>query len=230
MRVACKRLRDRSRHDPALARSLDRSFCFKQTERWGCSPPPWPTKLLDADLDAAAARLAASGARLPACTILARLRRTFRTRDREWKPTARGKGRCEYCVRDNRCGAVGCATRPSDCLGKSTGFRCLPGVHACNKHGLRVNVNNGRGATLHMKDGRTLSCVFDGVDGPRRKRRRKAQSCELTESQALRQQAKLRRAVMTVAALVSERAWGSRSLSDVLSDLPCDATTTDRFS
>ena len=222
IRSGCKRLRESSRSDDALASSLQRSFPFKQLERWGNSTPPWPTKLRDADLEVLAARQVARRARRPATAILARLRRTFRTTDRPWRPTALGKTRCEYCVLDNRCMAVGCACRPSQCLGKSVGFRCLPGVHACNKHGLRVNVDNGRGTEVTLKDGRTLRSAFDDVPGPRRKRRKLVVPSAVATTRRRRQL--LRRAAMNVASVVAARGWTDWKLRDVLEALASDET------
>ena len=223
VRRACQQLREASASSEELADQLGTCFEFKQLERWAASQTPLaPSTTSDDLLHVATLRCPGSVERTQ--LLHRRLLRAYRVVDEPWCPTPAGRGRCEHCVCNNVCMAEGCTARPLACVGKSTGFRCLPGVHLCNKHGLRVNVNNQRpprNDTVLLKDGRQVDHVFSQSAYPNRKRRARVPPTDGPCSRV--KVARARRArdarwlgAMAIAELVAERGWEERTLDDVL--------------
>ena len=97
--------------------------------------------------------------------------------------------RCEYCRDNDACMVRGCHLTP---VGTSTAdsaarFRCVPGLHFCNAHGLQILANRQTVVTdnvFALSGGRFAQNVFDGIvpkatrgrepEAARRKRRRRA--------------------------------------------------------
>ena len=139
---------------------------------------------------------------------LKRLKRAFTQND---AGTRRGK-RCEYCRVDQQCMVLGCEATP---VGTSTSdskarFRCIPGLHLCNAHGLQVLVNRRTVATDNvywLKDGRFVQNVFEAksADCPT-----KAASRCITGEE--RRRRRLRRAV---AVIERELASATKKTSEV---------------
>ena len=94
--------------------------------------------------------------------------------------------RCEYCRVNDVCMVRCCALTPvgTSTVDSTARFRCLPGMHLCNAHGLQLLANRQTVATdnaVALKDGRFARNAFEGLvtkqlksrepDAARRKRR-----------------------------------------------------------
>ena len=94
----------------------------------------------------------------------------FERLDRAFGPDcpARKRKRCEYCRVNDSCMVRGCPLTPvgSSTVDSTARFRCVPGMHLCNAHGLQLLTNRQTVVTdnvMALKGGRFARNVFEGL-------------------------------------------------------------------
>ena len=136
------------------------AFETRQLKRWASSKMiPRPSKLTAKQLH----KVALTHDHNQQTRKRKKLDKLFATEGAE---SSEKKDKCGgFCVNNNQCHAAGCVCRPLHSHDKHgpPAFRCQFGVHLCHRHGLYVNVNNGRSKSVTMKDGRILDNVFIGT-------------------------------------------------------------------